>query len=173
MGAPSQIWRARMIHLLIQRPAKRHAALDRRQRVGVVAQVPIEEAPNVFNRGAAPVPMSERTAHGYGQRQHNARNSIRTVAVSKRPRPRSRSLPIKRTRCQYRHHLRAAASIIASTASFTASSSIGSMSASSCAIASRTASVPPVGVAPRRGGLTPIACRSNATVETCSVTHPE
>ena len=40
------------------------------------------------------------------------------AAVSKRPRPRSRSLPIKRTRCQYRHHLRAAASIIASTASF-------------------------------------------------------
>jgi hypothetical protein len=35
---------------------------------------------------------------------------------------------------QYRHHLRAAASIIASTAPFTASSSIGSTSASSYAI---------------------------------------
>ena len=56
-------------------------------------------------------------------------------SVSKRPRPRSRSLPPKRTRCQYRHHLRAAASIIASTAPFTASSSIGSTSASSYAIA--------------------------------------
>ena len=38
----------------------------------------IEEAPKVLNRGAAPVPISERTAHGCGQRQHDARNSIRT-----------------------------------------------------------------------------------------------
>ena len=70
------------------------------------------------------------------------------VAVSKRPRPRSRSLPIKRTRCQYRHHLRAAASIFASMAPFTASSSIGSTSASSYGSLARTASARPVSVRP-------------------------
>ena len=32
----------------------------------------------------------------------------------------------------------------------------------------RTASARPVAAAPQRGGLTPIACRLNARVETCS-----
>ena len=80
----------------------------------------------------------------YAVKAHDLIDKHGAAAVSKRPRRRSRSLPIKRTRCLYRHHLRAAASIIASTAPFTASSSIGSMSASSYAIACKYCSARPV-----------------------------
>jgi hypothetical protein len=48
----------------------------------------IEEAPSVLNRGAAPAPMSERTAHGSGSGSTTLGIRSGHVAVSKRPRPR-------------------------------------------------------------------------------------
>jgi len=95
------------------------------------------------------------------------------AAVSKRPRPRSRSLPAKRTDDQYRHHLRAAASIIASTAPFTASSSIGSTSASSYAIACKNCERSPgrSSAAARRtdANCVSVKCKGRDVL----MTHPE